>query len=58
MWTPIREIIDRVVPKVGDYMRDTIGTFTLEQAVVFAKTLCTEAEIKAQLTQVKKPADR
>lgn len=39
-------------------MRDTIGTFTLEQAVVFAKTLCTEAEIKAQLTQVKKPADR
>lgn len=55
----VMEIIDRLLPKVGAYMRDSIGTFTLEQAVVFAKTLCTESEIKGlnrQLTQIKKPS--
>lgn len=57
----VMETIDRLVPKVGAYMRDTIGTFTLEQAAAFAKTLCTEAELRdlnRQLTQIKKPEEK
>ena len=53
----VMEMIDRILPKVGAFMRDTIGTFTLEKAVAFAKTLCTEAEVKElnrRLTEIKK----
>lgn len=53
----VMELIERIQPKVAAFMRDTIGTFTLEQGLSHAKSLCTEEEIKnlnAQITTVRR----
>lgn len=42
----VMETIDAQAPAVGAFMRDTIGTFTLEEMCVYAKTLITEDNLK------------
>ncbi len=53
----VMKLLDSGWPKVGAYMRDTIGTFTLEQAAAHSKTICTAEELKEMnqcLTQISK----
>lgn len=53
----VMAIIRQMQPTVEAFMRDTVGTFTLEQGISHAKTLCSEEEVKAlneRLITVKK----
>lgn len=50
-------LIDESSPELGEYMRDTVGTFTLEQVAAYAKTLIDEEafmELNKKLVLIKK----
>lgn len=50
-------LIDESSPELGEYMRDTVGTFTLEQVASYAKTLIDEEsfmELNKKLVLIKK----
>lgn len=40
-------VIDRMQPKLGAFMRETIGTFTLEQGLIHDRELCSEEDVRS-----------